>query len=264
MSDGTAPFLTLRSVSKQFSRGALVLDKIDLGVAYGEFISVLGPSGCGKSTLLRIIANLLQPTDGAVIWRERNVKASPSDASTGPGHRKIGFVFQDATLMPWASALENVALPLRLDGVDKAERQDRARVMLERVGLGAAAHAYPRELSGGMRMRVSLARALVTTPDVLLLDEPFAALDEITRNRLTDELAGLWQRLRFTAVFVTHSVLESVYLSQRVVVMAAQPGRIHSEVVMPDATRDEDFRVSNDYLAACRLVSQELKAAMQR
>ena len=264
MSDGTAPFLKLRSVSKQFSRGALVLDRIDLGVAYGEFISVLGPSGCGKSTLLRIIANLLQPTDGAVIWRERIVNAIPSEASAGRGHRKIGFVFQDATLMPWASALDNVALPLRLDGVDKAERQARARVMLERVGLGDVAHAYPRELSGGMRMRVSLARALVTTPDVLLLDEPFAALDEITRNRLTDELAGLWQRLRFTAVFVTHSVLESVYLSQRVVVMAAQPGRIHSEVVMPVATRDENFRVSNDYLAACRLVSQELKAAMQR
>ncbi|MEL6227581.1 MAG: ABC transporter ATP-binding protein [Pseudomonadota bacterium] len=268
MSDGAAPLLTLRGVGKRFGGGAPVLDGINLEIARGEFVSLLGPSGCGKSTLLRIIADLLEPSHGTVRWQQSDAEASSTSASGqaatigGEGHRKLGFVFQDATLMPWANALDNVALPLRLEGLSKAIRHDRARDMLQRVGLADATSAYPRELSGGMRMRVSLARALITTPDVLLMDEPFAALDEITRNRLTDDLAALWERLGFTAIFVTHSVLESVYLSQRIVVMATHPGRIHSELTVPTATRDETFRMSSAYVAACREVSGKLKVAI--
>jgi NitT/TauT family transport system ATP-binding protein len=217
-------------------------------------VSLLGPSGCGKSTLLRIIAGLTDPSEGTL---DRPL------AGSGPESGSVGFVFQDATLMPWANALGNVMLPLRLARTPRGEASDRAATALASVGLAGFEKSYPRALSGGMRMRVSIARALVTRPKLLLMDEPFAALDEITRFRLNNDLLELWRQQRFTAVFVTHSVFESVYLSGRVLVMAARPGRIVREVPVtgPDV-RDDRFRTSPEYAAQCRAVSQALQAAM--
>ncbi|MBI0535892.1 ABC transporter ATP-binding protein [Roseomonas sp. KE2513] len=244
------PLLALRGVSKRYANGTVAVAGVDLGIEAGGFVSLLGPSGCGKSTLLRMIAGLDPPTAGGIAWR-------------GGARPSLGFVFQDPTLMPWRSALDNVALPLRLAHVPKAERHRRAREMLSLVGLADAAGSYPRELSGGMRMRVSIARALVTEPEVLLLDEPFAALDEITRFRLNNDLLRLWGLRRFTAVFVTHSVFESVYLSERVVVMAARPGRLHADIRLDASShRDEAFRTSPAYAALCRSVSGALEGAM--
>ncbi len=209
------PMLRLDSLSRRFGSGTLALDDINLTLQSGEFLVLLGPSGCGKSTLLRLIAGLDTPSAGTLTWN------GPPPA---PG--EIGFVFQDPVLMPWASALENVFLPLRLRGrTDPAE----ARAALARVGLGGFESARPRELSGGMRMRVSIARALVSRPRLLLMDEPFAALDEFTRHRLQDELAGLVDSIGCTTVFVTHSLYEAAYLASRVVVMSPRPGRIAAE-----------------------------------
>ena len=238
-----------RGVSKVFANGVRALDGASLDVGQGEFLSVLGPSGCGKSTLLRIIAGLTPPSAGAIEW--------PS------GKTDLGFVFQEPTLMPWATALANVALPLRLDGVARSEREARAADALGHVGLAGFQHTWPRELSGGMKMRVSIARALVTAPRLLLMDEPFAALDEITRHRLNADLLALWERTGFTVVFVTHSVFESVFLSQRIAVMAARPGRVLSEIAV-DAPypRTAAFRTSADYAARCRLASAQLAEAM--
>ena len=223
----------------------------------GTFLALLGPSGCGKSTLLRMVAGLDEPTEGRIDW-----PTSPHDAA-GHAEPSVGFVFQEPTLMPWASALANVALPLRLAGVGRAEARGRAQDALDRVELGAFSRAYPRALSGGMKMRVSIARALVTKPRLLLMDEPFAALDEITRFRLNNDLLELWRAERFTAIFVTHSVFESVYLAQRVVVMAARPGRVAADVAIEaPEVRDEAFRTSADYAAQCRRVTDQLTAAM--
>src|SRR5213075_2786940 len=227
-----APIVSLRGVGKLFGTGLLALDGLDLDVRDGEFLSLLGPSGCGKSTALRIIAGLSEPSRGEVAWRDG------ADARRG-----IGFVFQEPTLMPWTTVFGNVFLPLKLTGVDKAAAAPRIMATLSRVGLADFADAYPRELSGGMRMRVSIARALVTAPRVLLMDEPFAALDEITRFKLNDDLIALWASQQWTVVFVTHSVFESVYLSSRIVVMSARPGRVSSEVSI-DSTRDPAFRTS--------------------
>ncbi|MBD0274612.1 MAG: ABC transporter ATP-binding protein, partial [Acetobacteraceae bacterium] len=208
MSARAPPLVALRGVGVRFASGTEALAGVDLEVGAGEFLSLLGPSGCGKSTLLRVVAGLVRPTAGEV--------ASPR----GGG---IGFVFQDATLMPWATALANARLPLRLRGVPRGEADARAAEALASVGLSGAERAWPRELSGGMRMRVSIARALVVRPSLLLMDEPFAALDEITRHRLNDDLLRLRAEIGVTVVFVTHSVFESVYLSTRVAVMAARP-----------------------------------------
>jgi NitT/TauT family transport system ATP-binding protein len=247
--------LALRGVSKTFPNGTAALAGLDLAVRAGEFLSLLGPSGCGKSTALRIIAGLSEPSAGSVAWRATNASAD--------GQRRIGFVFQEPTLMPWASVFNNVLLPLRLKRVpaDKASRSVAAAI--ERVGLQSFAKAYPRELSGGMRMRVSIARALVTEPDLLLMDEPFAALDEITRFKLNNDLLELWQALRTTVVFVTHSVFESVYLSSRIVVMTARPGRVYTELTS-DAPypRAAQFRTSAEYAALCRRASEALGQAM--
>ena len=232
----------------------VALERLDLDVRRGEFVSLLGPSGCGKSTALRIIAGLSVPSSGRVAWGEGGA------ATAGP--RRIGFVFQEPTLMPWATVAANVRLPLKLAGLtpDAPARVDAA---LARVGLDGFAQSYPRELSGGMKMRASIARALVTEPGLLLMDEPFAALDEITRFRLNNDLLTLWQALRKTVVFVTHSVFESVYLSGRVLVMTPRPGRLLAEIVI-DAPypRDPAFRTSAEYARLCRLTSQALVQAM--
>jgi NitT/TauT family transport system ATP-binding protein len=243
--------VSLRGVTKVYDSGVAALGPLDLDVRKGEFVSLLGPSGCGKSTALRLIAGLNAPTSGTV-----GVSRSSAQAR---GRHSIGFVFQEPTLMPWSSVRENVRLPLKLAHVAEAEANARVGAALTQVGLAEFAYAFPRELSGGMKMRVSLARALVTDPDILLMDEPFAALDEITRFRLNNDLLSLWRNLRKTIIFVTHSVFESVYLSQRVIVMTSRPGRIVAEARI-DATepRGEDFRTSADYAGYCRMVSNAL------
>jgi NitT/TauT family transport system ATP-binding protein len=249
-----APIVALRGVGKTFPNGTVALTGLDLDVREGEFLSLLGPSGCGKSTALRIIAGLTEPTQGAVDW---------TAAAKTENENRLGFVFQEPTLMPWANVSNNVLLPLKLKGVASDKASARVEAALARVGLEKFGAAYPRELSGGMRMRVSIARALVTEPALLLMDEPFAALDEITRFRLNNDLLRVWQALRTTVVFVTHSVFESVYLSSRIVVMAARPGRVFTELAI-DAPypRDQAFRTSADYAALCRRTSEALSQAM--
>jgi NitT/TauT family transport system ATP-binding protein len=241
--------LTLQAVSKSFANGVQALGRLDLDVREGEFLTLLGPSGCGKSTALRLIAGLSAPDSGSITWRDG---ARPD----------IGFVFQEPTLMPWTSVARNVFLPLRLQGVSWREAESRVRDSLANVGLSAFADAFPRELSGGMRMRVSIARALVTHPPLLLMDEPFAALDEITRFRLNDDLLALARKLGATVIFVTHSVFESVYLSSRIAVFASHPGRVAQiiEVDGPDE-RNAAFRLSPDFMACCRRASVALDAA---
>src|SRR3954471_16182398 len=248
-SPGAGIAVSLRRVTKTYDSGVVALGPIDLDVRKGEFVSLLGPSGCGKSTALRLIAGLSAPTSGAVRVANHGVQAG----------RSIGYVFQEPTLMPWTSVRENVRLPLMLAHAPREQADARVGEALAQVGLAEFADAYPRELSGGMKMRVSLARALVTDPDILLLDEPFAALDEITRFRINNDLLDLWRTLHKTIIFVTHSVFESVYLSQRVIVMTARPGRISAEFRIEAAEpRGEEFRTSAGYANYCR----ELSAAL--
>jgi NitT/TauT family transport system ATP-binding protein len=249
MSAQQAAVISLRNVGKTFESGTVALNDFDLDVRDGELISLLGPSGCGKSTALRIIAGLSAPSSGTVEW--------PNGAG------QIGFVFQEPTLMPWANVAANVRLPLKLGDADEKQARSAVAHALARVGLADFADAYPRELSGGMKMRASIARALVTEPQLLLMDEPFAALDEINRFRLNNDLLAVWQELKRTVVFVTHSVFESVYLSQRIVVMTPRPGRVFTEIII-DAPypRDERFRTSADYAGFCRKVAEALGKAM--
>jgi len=241
--------VTLRAITKVYDNGVAALGPLDLNIRRGEFVSLLGASGCGKSTALRIIAGLTAPTTGDVQVAARS-------------RHGIGFVFQEPTLMPWATVRGNVQLPLDLAHVSHSEAVARVDQALAQVGLTEFANVYPRELSGGMKMRVSLARALVTDPDILLMDEPFAALDEITRFKLNNDLLTLWRDLRKTVIFVTHSVFESVYLSQRVLIMTSRPGRIARDFRIDSAQpRGEDFRTSPDYAATCRDVSAALAQA---
>jgi NitT/TauT family transport system ATP-binding protein len=243
--------VSLRGVTKVYDSGVSALGPFDLDVRRGEFVSLLGPSGCGKSTALRLIAGLNAPTSGSVRVSRPAVEVS--------GGHSIGFVFQEPTLMPWTSVRENVRLPLKIAHVAAAEANARIDQALAQMGLTEFADAYPRELSGGMKMRVSLARALVTDPDILLMDEPFAALDEITRFRLNNDLLALWRSLRKTVIFVTHSVFESVYLSQRVVVMTSRPGRLSAQIhIDAPEPRGEEFRTSAEYAGYCRMVSHAL------
>lgn len=245
---GTREVVRMTGVSKTFSNGVVALSGLDLAIREQEFVSLLGPSGCGKSTALRLIAGLGEASTGAI--------ARPA--------RSIGFVFQEPTLMPWASVFDNVRLPLKLAGRPLAETRTKIEHTLAMVGLDGFAGAYPRELSGGMKMRVSIARALVTEPSLLLMDEPFAALDEITRTKLNDDLLSLWRDQRWTVVFVTHSVFESVYLSSRVLVMTQRPGRIVAEIAVPEPyPRDGGFRMSETYNRYCRAVSTRLSQAME-
>ena len=266
----SAPLLGLHGVGKTFANGIRALARVDLNIQRGEFVALLGPSGCGKSTVLRLIAGLSEPSAGKIVWRDAGDggKSHGGNSHGGvtaepAGRRNIGFVFQDPTLMPWASVGANVALPLRLTGVPRAAARARVAALLAQVGLDGFAGALPRELSGGMRMRVAIARALATDPDILLMDEPFAALDEITRFRLNNDLVALWQTFGKTVLFVTHSVFEAVYLAQRIVVMTARPGRIHATfTVDAPAQRDDDFRLSPGYTETCRKVTAALSAAM--
>jgi NitT/TauT family transport system ATP-binding protein len=252
-----SPLVELRGVTKRYSNGLLAVGGVDLDLGSGEFVSLLGPSGCGKSTLLRLIAGLGEVSGGSIC------RPAANDESRDAPVRDISFVFQDATLMPWATALQNVMLPLKLQHLAKHEASERSQAVLAAVGLGAFQDAYPRELSGGMKMRVSIARALVTEPRLLLMDEPFAALDEITRHKLNDDLLTLWEKSRFTVLFVTHSVFESVYLSQRVVVMAARPGRVLGEVrIDARVPRPPSFRTSSTYVETCNVVSTRLEEAI--
>ena len=243
----------MRGIGKTFPNGTLAVNGLDLDVRQGEFLSLLGPSGCGKSTALRIIAGLSEPTQGRVEW------AMGAQIRSG----LIGFVFQEPTLMPWTTVFNNVRLPLKLAGVAADKARGRVDAALERVGLRDFSSVYPRELSGGMRMRVSIARALVTEPELLLMDEPFAALDEITRFKLNDDLLTMWRGLGTTVVFVTHSVFESVYLSSRIAVMASRPGRVFTELAIEASyPRGGDFRTSPEYVALCRRTSAALANAM--
>jgi NitT/TauT family transport system ATP-binding protein len=244
------PLVTLRGVDKVFANQVTALCGLDLEVRAGEFLSLLGPSGCGKSTVLRLLAGLTEPSRGEMHWSV----ARP----------ELAFVFQEATLMPWSDVFGNVYLPLRLTGVSKEKARPRVEQALDQVGLGGFAKAYPRQLSGGMKMRVSIARALVTRPTVLLMDEPFAALDEITRLKLNDDLSALRASIGATVVFVTHSVFESVYLSDRIVVMAARPGRAVAEITVesPTESRQEGFRLCKAYADTCVQTSRALHLAM--
>jgi NitT/TauT family transport system ATP-binding protein len=247
----TQILVALRGVGKTFKTGTLALTGVDLDVEAGEFLTLLGPSGCGKSTILRLIADLDKVTQGTIARPHRELISD------------IGFVFQEPTLMPWASVFDNVFLPLRLKHQTRSSARQRVEEALALVGLAGFAKAYPRELSGGMRMRVSIARALVLKPALLLLDEPFAALDEITRFRLNDDLIRLKRELGTTVVFVTHSVYESVYLSTRIAIMTQRPGRIFKQIaISAEQPRDDHFRMSAAYGALCAEVSAQLQAAM--
>ena len=252
----TEPVVELRGVTKRFASGLQALGGVDLIARRGEFLSLLGPSGCGKSTLLRIVAGLTEPSSG-------DCRLALDRRSTG----RIGFVFQDPTLMPWSTVAGNVELPFRIAGRTRtrirSETRDRVAAALRAVGLAGFERAYPHQLSGGMRMRVSIARALVTEPDLLLLDEPFAALDEITRLALNDDLLRLWEMQRPTILFVTHSVFESAYLSTRIVVLTARPGRVVADlpVALPQP-RQRALRTSAEYAAICETVSAALAQGM--
>jgi NitT/TauT family transport system ATP-binding protein len=250
------PIVSLRQVAKVYANGVTALQGLTLDVHAGEFLSLLGPSGCGKSTVLRLVAGLGDLSGGTITWAGAGGRA-------GIPQRDIGFVFQEPTLMPWATVSRNVLLPLKLRGTPPAEAAARVDEAIALVGLQGFERAYPRELSGGMKMRVSIARALVTRPRVLLMDEPFASLDEITRFKLDNDLLQLWSGQRWTVVFVTHSVYESVYLSTRIAVMTARPGRVASEVsIEAPSPRDDAFRTSPLYNEYCRRVSARLAEAI--
>ncbi len=251
------PLLRLDAIGKTFASGTVALTGVDLTIRPGEFVSLLGPSGCGKSTLLKLIAGLAAPSSGTIDWPQSSYTAE------GRAEPALSFVFQEPTLLPWRTAAQNVHLPLLLAGVERKVAAERVREALALVGLSAFADLHPRQLSGGMKMRVSIARALATRPSILLMDEPFAALDEITRNRLNDDLLALFDRQKLTVIFVTHSVYESVYLSTRILVMSARPGRVTADIAIEAGyPRTEEFRTSAGYNERCRFVSAALRNAM--
>ncbi len=251
-----APVVAVAGARKTYATGTVALAPVDLSVRRGEFVTLLGPSGCGKTTLLNLMGGLLVPDGGALRWW-----GQAFDATGGKG-RRLAMVFQSPTLMPWARVDANIRLPLDLGRAPRESADREVAEAIDLVGLGGFARHFPRELSGGMQMRVSIARAIVTSPDLLLMDEPFGALDEFTRQRLDAELLALWQASGFTVVFVTHSIVEAVFLSTRIAVMAARPGRIVSEIAV-DAPfpRTDDFRLSAEFAAICRHVSMQVAAA---
>jgi NitT/TauT family transport system ATP-binding protein len=241
------PVVAVERATKTYGNATHALAPVDLQIAAGELVALVGPSGCGKTTLLRMLAGLLAPTSGRIAWWG---SASPPDA------RKVAMVFQSPTLMPWARVAANVRLPLDLAHVARAQADATAGSALRSVGLADAAQRLPRELSGGMQMRVSIARALAAEPSLLLMDEPFAALDEFTRQKLDDDLLALWRERALTIVFVTHSIREAAYLATRVVAMAARPGRFLAAVdVDAPQPRDAQFRRSAQFAAVCERIS---------
>lgn len=249
----TAPLIGLDRVRKEFGGQVLAVEDMSLTINRGDFISFLGPSGCGKSTALKMIAGLLPVTAGTI-------EIAPSEQEI---EQDLGFVFQEPTLMPWGTVFDNVWLPLRLAGLSRRAAGERVRAALVEVGLSKFEHAYPRELSGGMKMRVSIARAMVTRPRILLMDEPFAALDEMTRSKLNNDVIRLAHEHKLTVIFVTHSVFEAVYLSNRIAVMAARPGRVVADLTMGAPwPRGEDYRVSAEFSAEAARVSEVLKGTL--
>jgi NitT/TauT family transport system ATP-binding protein len=247
-----APIVELAGVDKRYGDGPLILDKVSFAAHQGDFITLIGPSGCGKSTILKLISGLSPISAGAL-----GVEGRPPGAAGG----KLAFVFQEPTLLPWLDVVRNVELPLRLHGGDAASRSGAAKRSLELVGLSDRAEYYPRQLSGGQKMRVSIARALTLSPRILLLDEPFGALDEMTRDHLNEELLGIRQQLAWTAFFVTHSVAEAVFLSNRILVMSANPGRLHDEVTVDlPYPRTEETRESPAYQKLVGGVSKILRS----
>ena len=246
MGDQTAPAVELQEVEQVYPNGTRALMPVSLRIQPGEFVSLLGPSGCGKSTLLKMVAGLLQPTAGRIQL----------------SGQALSFVFQEATLMPWADVHTNVRLPLDLAGVPRPQADGRVDEALQLVGLSTFAKQRPRELSGGMQMRVSIARGLVTRPRLLLMDEPFGALDEITRNKLDADLLALWRQQGLTVVFVTHSITEAVFLSSRVIVMGARPGRVVEDHALDNPwPRDDDYRTSPAFNAHVRHLQHRLSQA---
>jgi len=243
--------LTVEHLGRRFENGTEALRDVSLRLEQGDFVALLGPSGCGKTTLLRLIAGLDVPDAGRIEW----------DGGHAPAPGELGYVFQDSTLLPWATAEENVWLPLRLRGVDRATASPHVRAALARVGLDGFSNARPRELSGGMRMRVSIARALVTRPRMLLMDEPFAALDEFTRHRLQQDLQSLWREAGCTVVFVTHSIYEAAFLARRIVLMTPRPGRIFREM-FSDLPLGAETRLAPDYAALVAGISRTLAEAL--
>jgi NitT/TauT family transport system ATP-binding protein len=253
-SDSNVPQIEFDAVTKSYGAGRLVLQSIDLKVLKGEFVSVIGPSGCGKSTVLKLISGLTPPSAGTI----RVDGMTPENA-----RETISFIFQDATLLPWRTVTENVGLGLELERVASKRRAEKVASLLQLVGLGDVASAYPRELSGGMKMRASIARALATNPRLLLMDEPFAALDEMTRDRLNEELLRLRAEQQWTAVFVTHSVAEAVFLSTRVIILAPNPGRVHAvlSVDLP-FPRTAQLRETEEFEALVGRASHVLREAL--
>ena len=248
------PVVEIVGADKVFETGLRALSPIDLAIGHGEFVTLIGPSGCGKSTLLRLVANLVRPTTGRLAWW------GGGSERVGAAGRRLAFVFQEPTLMPWATVVANVRLPLDLEGV--ADTDARTHAALDMVGLTGFERAFPRQLSGGMRMRVSIARALVTDPNLLLMDEPFGALDEFTRNGLDGELVYLAAERRLTTIFVTHSIYEAVFVSTRIVLMGAQPGRVVRDLAIDEPMpRDAAFRDSPRFLTYCRQLSAWLAEA---
>jgi NitT/TauT family transport system ATP-binding protein len=245
------PVITLSHVTKIFSTGTIALQDVSLTVGDGEFLSLVGPSGCGKSTILSLIAGLSSPTQGDLCWQI-------------PAYRQeLAFVFQDAALLPWSTVKENIRLPLKLAGMSRSQSDQLVAEAIELVGLVGFEKAFPRQLSGGMRMRVSIARAIVTQPKVLLMDEPFGALDEITRNKLNEDVMQLWHQKRWTVLFVTHNIYEAVYLSTRVAVMGVNPGRIVDELQIDEPyPRSEEFRQSAEFGQYRRRLATALATGM--
>jgi NitT/TauT family transport system ATP-binding protein len=250
------PAVEVLSAEKTYPNGTQALLAVDLTIQEGEFVTLLGPSGCGKSTLLKMVAGLLEPTDGRLhLWRKPVAQLEKSG-------KKMAFVFQSPTLMPWASVQTNVRLPLDLAGLPRKEGDARVTEALALVGLSKFATALPRALSGGMQMRVSIARGLVTQPDLLLMDEPFGALDEITRHKLDADLLDLWRKKKLTVIFVTHSIHEAVFLSTRVVMMAARPGRVVEDFHIAEPyPRTADFMVSPEFSRYAKQLQDSLLRA---
>jgi NitT/TauT family transport system ATP-binding protein len=255
-SSACVPEIEIAAVTKQYGNAPVVLESIELAIAKQEFISIIGPSGCGKSTILKLIAGLTFPTSGTI----RVDGMTPVNA-----RETISFVFQDATLLPWRTVKQNIGLGLELEHAPNERREKEIAALLDLVGLKNVARSYPRELSGGMKMRVSIARALATNPRLMLLDEPFAALDEMSRDRLNEEILRLRSEQKWTAVFVTHSVSEAVFLSDRIVVLAPNPGRIHAEfrVELP-SPRTSAIRNSPEFDALAARVSHTLRETLRQ